>query len=341
VGSVEGGLAGGHGQVQEEVVVAEQKVEDRRRRRSVDGPHQRRGDDAREEPGRRHIPVVALVSHLEGLGRDALEVDGPGLTEHAGERRAERGRHPPQALGNGRVVGPEPERAAEPLVEGRERAVAVRPVLYDHHRHRGRYDPRHGPDGAVLVARRERDCAGVDERTGGLAARRPAFEEDGADRRPSDGPAHSCPIDRRPRVQDRAVLERGNRLTSRPNVDEHGARLKDPGHCRLVGCPHERADGVVRIIFEPRDEEAQVMVAACRRPPGELRDGCAVRAGRLGERREPHVDRMDAAAKDFGRAHGRAPAVRAPAARAARMARRAARALLDARSTPAADNRAS
>ena len=73
---IHGALAGGHREVQEEVIVAAQEFEDGVGRCHVGRLDEDRGEDARQERCGCHVPVVALVTHLERLGGDGLEVDG-------------------------------------------------------------------------------------------------------------------------------------------------------------------------------------------------------------------------------------------------------------------------
>ncbi len=89
VGGVEGRLAGGHREVEEEVVVAAQEVEDRGSHRRLRRADERRRDRAGEQRRAGDVPVVPLVAHLEGLPGEAAQVDRTAGGERTGERRAE------------------------------------------------------------------------------------------------------------------------------------------------------------------------------------------------------------------------------------------------------------
>ena len=53
-------------------------------------------------------------------------------------------------------------------------------------------------------------------------------------------------------MQDRSVGEPGDRLASRPDVDQQRTRPEEAGHRGLVGRAHAGADRIVRIVLEAR-----------------------------------------------------------------------------------------
>ena len=126
--------------------------------------------------------------------------------------------------------------------------------------------------------------------------------------------------------------------SGRPDVDQHGARSQEALDGQPIRRRNARAHRIVEIILEPRQDEPELAITACGRPPVERHHRGAVRAGRDRELGDADVQRADASGKQRSgfRAH-HAPAT-APASRAAS---RAASALLGARMTPAAESAAS
>ena len=122
------------------------------------------------------VAVVALVAHLQRLGGHRAQVDrlAEPLAARRANTRASTSRIQRQALEHLGVVGAVAQHLAEPLVERAERAVAVRGVLDDAHRHRRAHDAGHRPDRAALVARAELELAGGGHALGVLVVARRA-----------------------------------------------------------------------------------------------------------------------------------------------------------------------
>ena len=155
---VERQLAGGHREVEEEVVVAADEPQALRHVvGGVAGGHHRRGQVAQQHQRAGAVAVVRLVAHLQHLGEDPGDVDRPGRPHRVAEQRAEDRRHPPQPVEHLGPVGAVPQHLAEPLVERAVRAPSRRRVLEHEHPHRRRHHAGHRADRAAVVARLEGD----------------------------------------------------------------------------------------------------------------------------------------------------------------------------------------
>ena len=260
--------------------------------------------------------------------------------------RAERRGQPAQPSQHLLVVRPEAEHLAQPLVHGGEGAGAARRVLDDHDRHARREDAGHRADRAVIVARLEADGAGLGQRLGGLGRVGPALEEDRADDGAPDRPAHPLPGDRRAGVEDGARAESGHHLRRRPHADEHRPGGRDPLDGQCVRGTDPCPNGVVRVVLQARQQQAQVAVAVGRRAPVELDHLGAVGAGRGAELGDADVDDAGLGREDRHQAgspvvattgrHGLTSRGGSGASPTIRAASRAAWALLGASRTPAA-----
>ncbi len=168
------------------MVIGAQELEDRDGLGGFRGPYESRGDGPGEQRGRGDVAVVGLVAHLERLAGQAAQVDRSTLADRDREGRSDHLGEPAQPLEDRGVVGAEPEDLAESLVERRVGACPGRHVLDHDHRHRRADDPGHRADRAVVVARREFDVTGLDQRQGVVRRRGPTLEQDRpGDRRPS------------------------------------------------------------------------------------------------------------------------------------------------------------
>ncbi len=201
VRGVETGLARGHRQIEEEVIVVQQKVEHGRRDRRLDLAHERRRELSAQQRGRRHVAVVAFIAHLQCLAHEHFQIDRARLLQCPRQARPKRAAHPPQPLQDRRVVGAEPQHLAQALVERREGAVATLVVFNDHHWHRGRQKAGHRSDRAKVMARRESHRVGARQRGRLVRVRRPALEQHRPNRSPAHRSTHVGPVDRRARVQ--------------------------------------------------------------------------------------------------------------------------------------------
>ncbi len=159
------------------------------------------------------------------LGRDALEIDRPG------RRASTRASVGPsvcaiQRRRSSTEASYAPKRSTLPSPSLRVAKARLPSAAFSTTSTgiEGDTTPAIGPTAPCSWHGVEGDAAGVDEPTGRLGARRPALEQDGADRGALHRPAHALPLDRRPGVQERAAGERGHRLTRRPDVDERRAR---------------------------------------------------------------------------------------------------------------------
>jgi hypothetical protein len=95
-------------------------------------------------------------------------------------------------------------------------------------------------------------------------------------------------------MEDGARTEARHDVDSRPDVHEEGAGAEHHPDRLLVGRGHPRADRVVRIVLQSSQEQAKGTIAIGRRPPVELDNGGAVRAGRSSELGDADVQGMDA-----------------------------------------------
>ncbi len=73
---------------------------------------------------------------------------------------------------------------------------------------------------------------------------------------------------------------------------------RDRGGIRRGDAPPDR---IVRVVLEPREEQAECAIAFGRRPPVKREDGRAGGLRRPGEHLEPDVDRADAVREEHGR----------------------------------------
>jgi len=280
VGAVEGGLGGGHGEIEIEMIVGLEELEYGRRHLRGRGAHQGGGDEPGEERGGSHVAVVALVAHLERLGGEVLEIDGPMRADGAGEGGGERLVHPAQPVEDLRPVGAEAQHLAEAFVLDGVGAIAARRVLHDEDGHGGRHNAGHGSDRAEVVAGGEAHRAVVGEAPCRFRRGRPAFIEDGADHRTPHRSAHTRPFDRRSRVQDVTRPQARQEVSGPAHAHEHRPRGEDALESTRVRGGDLGADGIVRVVLEPCQEQAEIAIAARGRAPVELEHGGAVSARR-------------------------------------------------------------
>ena len=102
---VERELAGGHREVEEEVVVAAdeaQRLGDVRLSNPASDPaaDHRRGEVAQQHQRAGAVAVVGLVAHLQHLGEDAGDVDAASVAADGAPAAAGRARRPSSAAGS-------------------------------------------------------------------------------------------------------------------------------------------------------------------------------------------------------------------------------------------------
>ena len=189
---------------------------------------------------------------------------------------------------------------------------------------RRREDPGHRPDGAVVMAGREVDLAALGEPPGGLRRVAPSPRR-GRRRSPRRAWARTSAPTRwaGPRAGSCASPSPGSTSRGGAHVDEPRARGEDALRRPRVGRGDARADRVVGIVLEPREQEAEVAIAAGGRAPVELDDGGAVRRGASANSATPTFSARIAAGETarLGRRslHPAAPVARhVPVPRAAR-----------------------
>ena len=159
-------------------------------------------DAIHEQRGRRAVAVVQFVAPRQRFGDDVAQVESTERPDGAVQDGPHAVPEPTQPVEHCRVVGTEDQRAAEALHEELRRAVAVRPVLDDHHRHAGRDRTHAARENAVVLGRAELDLAGGGLRDGLLGRLGEPFEERGADHPAPQQIAHLAPRDGRRSVQD-------------------------------------------------------------------------------------------------------------------------------------------
>ena len=230
------GLAHGHADVEEELVVAGDELQHRGQGTGVvGGARQGGGNLAQEKAGAGDVALVHLVAHGQAAGDDSLEGQTTSDGQRLGQRRAQGIGQPAQAVQHLGVVAAEAHDLAQPLVESAVSAVSERPVLDHHHRHAPGGDAGHRADRVEVVVGVEGDAAGRGQAHRGFQVGGPALEDGG----PGDGAlqraAHALPVNGRAGVQHHAVLEAGDRVCGGKHVDEHGLGGEHPFQGLLVG----------------------------------------------------------------------------------------------------------
>ena len=81
------------------------------------------------------------------------------------------------------------------------------------------------------------------------------------------------------------------------DVDQHGARGEEALDGQAIRRRDARADRIVGIILEPRQDEPELAIPAGGRPPVERHHRGAARSGRDRELGDADVQRVDAAGK--------------------------------------------
>ena len=140
-----------------------------------------------------------------------------------------------------------------------------RRVLDDDHRHRRRDDPGHRPDGAVVVAGRERDLAGARPSARPPRACRPSPRAARADDAGAHRPAHALPGDRRPGVEQQALASSAGQ-----HVAARGRTSTSAGATASIRSSASALAASMRGSAIRRGEApAERVVAVGRRPPVE------------------------------------------------------------------------
>jgi hypothetical protein len=130
------------------------------------------------------VAVVPLVAHLQRLRGHRPQVDRLSESfQRTGEHAREDVADPREPVEDLVVVGAVAQHLAEAFVERAVRAVPVRRVLDDAHRHRGADDAGHRADGAALVAGAELELAGRGTPLGVLPVARQPLVDGGPDHR--------------------------------------------------------------------------------------------------------------------------------------------------------------
>ncbi len=261
------------------------------------GRREARIDQRRQQIAQQHqragpVAVVRLVAHVQHLRQDRLDVDRAVRAHRGLQHRAQRLRHPPQAVEHVGGVRAVAQHLAETLVE---RAVGKRAggrILEHEHPHRGRDDAGHRPDRPVVVARPEVQRAALVQLLGLLRIVDQSFERGGAEQCSAQWPGRAIPGDGRPGVQEVAVSE-AERVARGHHVDEVRLRLDHPagrGRVRL---------GAARIAHHERQIAAR---AVHRRAPVDPRHRCRLRLRRVGEQIDPRGDDARLMAQQVGHA---------------------------------------
>ena len=148
-------LAGGHHQVQEEVVVAgDEPVPPRQCRTAGRSEAINAGRISRRNiSGAGAVAVVPLVAHLHHLADDRGDVDRPGGAHRRGERGAEHVGHPAQPGDHLGAVGAVAQHLAQALVQRAPGARTGRRIGQLEQPHRRRDHPGHRTDRVPLVTR--------------------------------------------------------------------------------------------------------------------------------------------------------------------------------------------
>ncbi len=241
---VERELAGGHREVEEEVVVAADEGE----RLGHVGRVDTGGDHGRGEVAQHHqragpVAVVGLVAHLQHLGEDAGDVDAARGAHRLLQQRREHVAHPAQPLDDVGGVGAVAQHLAEPLVERAVGTPPGGPVLEHPDPHARRGDAGHRSDRGVVVAGVEADLVTALEQRGRVVGVVDQSFEGG---RSQQGAAHraggSLPGDRRTGVQELSALE-AEHLRRRRDVDQVGGHAEHRLEGALVGRLAARVGG--------------------------------------------------------------------------------------------------
>ena len=227
---------------------------------------------------------------------------GPRCSSSRASSRPELVAEEPQPLDRLVVADAEPQRAARALVERRVRARAAALVGDHPDRHRRRADAGHRADMVVLVAGLDRDLAALEQPLGLGAVARPALEDRGRQRAAAAGRTRGPT---RSAARSAAAAPRAGPGPRRPPARPSARAAPSPrsGRSRRRWPRRSGRRGAPTAASAARPPR----VAARGRPPVDLDHRRALRAQRVGERREPDVDRADAL-QDV--AHRGAPAVR-------------------------------
>ena len=237
------GLAHGHRNVEEELVVLADEVEATASVAVSLDVRASAGATSRssrlEQATLRWCISSPMVSPraMIGFKRYAAE-----LAQRRAQGRPEHVAQPGQARQHLGVVAAEAHHLAEALVDGAVGAVAERAVLHHQQRLADRGHARHRPDGAVMMVGLEAERAARRHSPRLLEVLRPALEHGDAAHRPAHRAAHALPFDRRPRMQDVLRAETGDRLPGRHDIDQHRIAGKHPPERLGIGsldCLHE------------------------------------------------------------------------------------------------------
>jgi hypothetical protein len=229
-------LAGRHGDVEEELIVAADELQARGELVVARCRAGERGRQLAQQQARAgDVALMHLVAHGQAAGDEGLERDAARVAQRAPERRAERLADPAQAVEHLGIIAAEPHDLAEAFVDRTIGAVPERPVLDHHERLALRGESGHRTDRAEMVIGVEREGPG-----GGLVSRfvevaGPALEHRNAHDGATHGTAHPLPADRRSGVEDRAVGEIRNRLCGGHDVDQDRLAGEQAAQRFLIG----------------------------------------------------------------------------------------------------------
>ena len=281
-GRVERELAGGHREVEEEVVVAADEPQRPPRRRPASAPlATRAGPRSRSSirvPARLRLwassPICSIWPRIAVTSTGSAGPDGPL------QQRAEDVAHPAQPVEHLGGVGAVAQDLAEPLVERAVGAGAGRGVLEHEHPHARRDHAGHRADGARGggTARGRHRVPPSKQRGGVLGVVDQALERGGAHQGAAERPGGAVPGDRRARVQELAVAP--GRAPRGPGATSTRTRLhgQHPLERAGVGVGTQRVEG---------DGGQVVLGARQRRPPV---DAASRRHGLVGHGLGEQVD---------------------------------------------------
>ena len=182
-------------------------------------PFQELGTDLAEEQRRgRPVAVVAVVSHLECLGDEHLQVDRAVAVDRLFQGGCEHPLHPAQPFDHLVAERPVAEHIAEPLVESCVGHTSTSGIPDHRHRHGRAHDARHGADGAVVMTRRQGQrrahvrCL--------LGRVRDPFVQDRPDQRAAERAAAVVPCDGRPGVEEGPIGEGRDHVPGGQDIDQ-------------------------------------------------------------------------------------------------------------------------
>ena len=285
-------LGRGHGQRQEEVVVAGHEPRDVLAAQRCEAGRQ----EAQQQRAGGLAAHVQLVAHVQPLRGERQDVDRALALEHPRQIGADAVAQEPQARDRFVVAHPHPQRVPGPLVQGRAGARARGLVLHHPHRHRGRAHAGHrrprgrGHCRSPARSRRPRSAPRRASRSGA---------------QPSN--THAASSARRCGSQTRSHAIGGPEWSSvrspRPRIDLAGRRHRARQRPRALDARHRARVGLLH----------RVAVAAPERRQG--RDGAARRRRPAGASRRPSPPRPVRAARPRTAAARRSAPPGAPPAR--------------------------